>query len=428
MKKAKLFGTPLSFLASMMPARARLALLSWLTKHLYHAPGLVFPYSLSTPPKILIMLPEDPLAALHQISGCCALAAHFKNARITVLCQRLVTPFFRTLAGIQDFIEYDCSQRYLFSKEFVRIGKEAGGEHYDVCIMLDHSPHMAFLHICGRSAAPVRIGFAETGPGTGGYPFLNMQVRPSPQCTYSTDQGLLLVSTLGVRAQKKTRWIVAKESIAEVSMLLSEMKVDPSSRLIGIDAGFFMSTFGAQWAQSLIDTLKDVSFDKPQDLSRGTLKDVSFDKPQDLSRGTLKDVSFDKPQDLSRGTLKDLRQQNVRNAYYLFCYEEPDEKTAAWLGRQDLPVFSNLPASRCAALIYKSEFIVAGATVLFELADALRKPVVGIFSDSQFDAYCRESDTTHGIRYADAKRPDPGVIDAIGKLVAASLTRPFDVP
>jgi hypothetical protein len=278
--------------------------------------------------------------------------------------------------------------------------------------MLDHSPHMALRYLCGQSAAPVRIGFTETGRDPGGYPFLNMQVRPSPQCSYLTDQGLLLVSTLGVRAQKKTRWSVAKESIAEITMLLSEMKVDPSSRLIGIDAGFFMNTFGAQWAQSLIDTLKDVSFDKPQDLSRGTLKDVSFDKPQDLSRDTL----------------KDLRQQNVRNACYLFCYEEPQEKTAAWLGRQDLPVFSNLPASRCAALIYKSEFIVAGATVLFELADALRKPVVGIFTDSQFDAYCRESETTHGIRYADAKRPDQSVIDAIGKLVAASLTRPFDVP
>ena len=357
----------------MLPGPARVSLLSWLVKHRYDAPGIVFPYQFSTPPKILVILPEDPLAALHQVSGIVALAACFRDARITVLCQRRVTPFFRMLTAVNDFIEYDCRQRYLFSKDFIRIGKAVSGGHYDMCVMLDHDPHMALLYLCGRSAAAVRIGFAEACGGTGGYPFLNMQVKPSQKHAYSTDQGLLLASVLGAPAQKKTRWTVAKESVAEVNLLLGEMKVDPSSRLIGIDAGYFLRAFGAQWTQSLIDTLKE-------------------------------------------------------RACYLFSYEEPEEKTSEWLGRHGLPVFSNLPASRCAALIYKSEFVVAGATVLFELADVLRKPVIGILSDSQYDAYCRESETTRGLRYADAKRPDQSVIDAVGQYISASTARSTDVP
>jgi ADP-heptose:LPS heptosyltransferase len=385
MKKAKVFGSPLSFLSSMLPGSARLSLLSWLVQRRYDAPGIVFPFGFSTPPKILVLLPEDPLAALHQVSGLVALAARFRDARITVLCQRLVTPFFRMLTAVNDFIEYDCRQRYLFSKDFTRIGKAINNERYDMCVMLDNDPPMALLYLCGQSAAAVRIGFAETGGVGSGYPFLNMQVKPSQRCAYSTDRGLLLASMLGAQVQTKMRWSVAKDSIAEVNLLLGEMKIDPSSRLVGIDAGYFLRVFGAQWTQSLIEKLQDLWRDKSSSVPATT-----------------------------------------RWTCYLFSYEEPDEKTSEWLGRHGLPVFSNLTASRCAALVNKSGFVVAGATVLFELADVLRRPVIGILTDSQFDAYCRESETTRGLRYS--KRPDQSTIDTVGNYFTASTARSAFVP
>jgi ADP-heptose:LPS heptosyltransferase len=371
MKKAKVFGNTLSVLSSLLPGPVRVSLLSWLVKRRYGVQGIVVPYGFSTPPAFLVILPEDPLAALHQVSGLAALAGNFRDARITVVCQRLVTPFFRMLTAVNDFIEYDCGQRYLFSTEFARIGKAVSGGRYDACVIFDRSPHPALLYLCGQSAASVRVGFAQAGD----YPFLNLRIRPSAKCAYSTDQGLLIATMLGAPAQKKIRWTVAKEAIAEVNLLLGEMKIDPSSRLIGIDAGYFFRTFGAQWTLSLVDSMR-----------------------------------------------------SDRRACYLFYYEEPDEKTSEWLGRQNLPVFSNLPASRCAALVYKSEFIVAGATVLFELADVLRRPVTGILTESQFDAYCRESETTRAIRYADSQRPDQGVIDAVGQHLAALQTRSAFVP
>jgi ADP-heptose:LPS heptosyltransferase len=363
MKKAKVFGNGISVLASMLPAATRQSLLSWLVHSRYSAPGLVFPFAFSAQPRLLVILPEDPLAALHQVSGIVALSAHFRGARITVVCQRLVTPFFRMLTAVQDFIEYDCDQRYLFSKEFSRIGKAVCGGQFEVCALLDQEPHPALLYLCGQSAAAVRIGFVAAG-GKGGYPFLNLQIRPSPERAYCTDRGLLLATTLGAPVQKKVRWTVAKESVAEVNLLLGEMNVDASSRLIGIDAGYFLRTFGMQWTQALVDKLR-----------------------------------------------------SARGVSYLFSYEEADEKSSGWLARQGLPVFSGLPASRCAALVHKSEFIVAGATVLFELADVLKKPVVGILTDSQCDAFCRESETTRALRYDN--RPDDSVIDEVHRRISA---------
>ena len=351
-----------SFLSSILPGPVRMSLLTWLVKRRHGTPGLVFPYGFSTPPKFLVILPEDPLAALHQVSGLVALAGHFRDAHITVVCQRLVTPFFRMLTAVDDFIEYDCRERYLFSKEFLRMGKAVAGMHFDACVMHDRSPHLALLYLCGQSASPVRIGLC----GAGEYPFLNLTVRPSPDRSYSTDLGLLLAAMLGAKAQNKIRWTVAKEALSEVNLLLGEMKVAPSSRLIGIDAGYFLQAFGEKWTQSLVDKLR-----------------------------------------------------NRQSTCYLFSHAEPDEKASEWLKRQDMPVFTNLAASRSAALVYKSEFIVAGATVLFELADVLHRPVIGILTEAQFGAFCRESETTRALRYADGKRPDQEVIDAVGRHITA---------
>jgi hypothetical protein len=253
--------------------------------------------------------------------------------------------------------------------------------------MFDHRPHIALLYLCGLSAASVRIGFADIDGGADAHPFLNLQIRPSSKHAYSTDQGLLLAAVLGAPARKKIRWTVSKDAVAEVNLLLREMKLDPSSRLIGVDAAYFLRIFGAQWTQSLIDKLKDLS------------RDSEKSEPGQF-----------------------------RRACYFFSYEEPDEKASEWLGKHNIPVFSNLPASRCAALVCKSEFIIAGATVLFELADVLHRPVIGILTESQSDAYCRESETMLVLRYADAKHPDQDIIDAVERHIIASQVRLPVVP
>jgi hypothetical protein len=110
--------------------------------------------------------------------------------------------------------------------------------------------------------------------------------------------------------------------------MLREMMVPAASRLVGIDGAYFFSRHGVQWTQSLVDMLQKKSF-----------------------------------------------------VCYLFSYDEPGSDAVAWAGQQKLPLFSNLPATRGAAIVYKSEFVIAGPTVLFELADLLGKPAVGVFEE-----------------------------------------------
>jgi ADP-heptose:LPS heptosyltransferase len=334
------------------------ALLRWRLERKYRATQLVFPHECGPSSRFLVIVPGAPVLALLQLPCVVSIAARFRGAHITVVCEKSVSPFFRTVLGIAEFIEYHAGEGYLFSKEFDRIGKAVSTGRFDVCIMLDHEPGLPLLYAAGQSAAAVRIGLS----GAGDYPFLNLHVKPSTSRTCLTDKGMLVAATLGVPLYPQSHWSVTKESVEEVALMLREMNVAPSSRLAGIDGQYYYEHHGRKWTRQLLDMLAT--------------------KPC---------------------------------VCYLFSYGAVRNDAREWAGRQNLPVFSDLPASRCAALIYKSEFVIAGPTVLFELADLLRKPAVGVFDDRESALFCRESDTTKGVRYV--KRPDDETIGSVEQCI-----------
>ncbi|HMD69312.1 MAG TPA: hypothetical protein VKF42_10575, partial [Chitinivibrionales bacterium] len=92
---------------------------------------------------------------------------------------------------------------------------------------------------------------------------------------------------------------------------------------------------------------------------------------------------------------------------------------AEWMARQGLPVLADLPVSRAAALLAMSKIVVGGRDVMFELADLLRTPAVGLFTGEEFNSLCRESETTKGLRIED--KPDEAVIASVAGMVDASL-------
>jgi ADP-heptose:LPS heptosyltransferase len=347
-----------SFLAGLLPSGLRLSLLKMLVKKATDGKRLAFPLAFSAPPRILVILPEDPLYALKQLSFLMSLIAHFKNGRFSVLCTGRVAPFFRIVNGISEFIEYDPQDRFLFSKEFDRIGKEIGGG-FDLCLLLERGPDISLQLIAGLTAATARIGYE----GCGDYPFLNVQVKPSPVRTFSAERSLPIASLLGAPYAAAMRLTVSKDTQREIGLMLSEMNIAPSSRIISIDGQYFFTHFGEAWTTALVQALAK--------------------KP------------------------------------FVCCIVAHDEVTARSqqvLASLKLPVFSPLPASRFAGLVHRSEFIIAGNTLLFELADLFKKPVAGVFEEQEYAASFRETDTTRGIRFV--KHPDTATIDSIVGLLA----------
>lgn len=346
----------------MLPARARLSFLGRTVERKYRAPQMVFPYDIGPSRRLLVILPADPLTALHQLTCVSSLTACIKGAHIAVMCEKRVTPFFKVLGGIEEFIEYDRDEQYLFSPAFDRIGKKVHAGMFDVCLMLDPAPDLALLYVAGQSAAALRVGLS----GAGVYPFLNLHVTPAAGRNHLTDRGILVASVLGVPRRERPGWSVAKESVGEMQTMLRELNIDPAAPLVGIDGPCLVGRIGKKWTQSLVDALRA--------------------KPC---------------------------------VCYFFAWGRPDADTSEWMARQGLPVFADLPVSRAAALLAASKIAVAGAGVMFELADLLRRPAVGLFTGEEFDSLCRESDTTKGLRIP--ARPDDTTIGSVIGMVDARL-------
>jgi hypothetical protein len=142
--------------------------------------------------------------------------------------------------------------------------------------------------------------------------------------------------------------------------MLGELKIPAAARLIGIDVGLFFQAFGQDWTEMLWDKLRD-------------------------------DKAF---------------------TFYWYVAEEPDEAMSGFLASvAGMPVFSGFSAPRSIALIAKSAGIVSGKSIFFELANMMRKPVVGIFEENERAVYCQGSATTKSVTFSVA--PDSGAIEKI---------------
>ena len=342
------------FTLRMIPKRWQNALLSWILRTWYKPPALVFPWNNPAIKKALIILPEDSVEAFHQINNYLQIASFYRKASFFLLCTETIGAFFKHIHPEATLHEYDPSKRFLFSRQMRTLGASFSKEEFDLCVVLEHAPDISMLFLAGQTSALIRAGYTEAGK----FPFLNMHVNLSKKQRYRAEQNSVMARALGASESIKMRWSVSRETLEEISHMLNELQLPSFSRLVGIDAELFYKAFGFDWIEMLCRRLRE--------------KEVSF---------------------------------------YLYAGEEPDETTSQFLSQIGFPVFSNLSAPRCAALIMQSAGVVSGKSIFFELANMLGKPVIGIFEEKECAVFCRESALTKAVSYS--TEPDSSVVEKV---------------
>lgn len=310
---------------------------------------------------ILIVLPEDSLEALYQIPTVVSIASSFNKRCVILLCEATVAPFFRRIQGVSSVEEYERSERYLFSEALGALSRELAESQIDICVFLERSPEISLLHLVGRIGAKVRMAYY----GAAAVPFFNVHVKPSRENTYMADRNILMAEVLGVRLHRDIRWSVSKNMLTEIAHMIHEAALPDGSPLAGIDVQFMYYSYGRVWTDALVDRM------------------TATGEP----------------------------------AWYLYVHGIPDQRFLKWLQSRDMPVFSSLSPSRVAALVYKSDLIVSGASTLFRLADLLRRPAIGVFEESVLRMYCRLTPRSVGIAYTGS--PDNQTIDRLCENVVA---------
>lgn len=354
MEKQKKSGTLGSFLARFLSKSARLSLVRALHARVLGTALVRFPPDPAVIRGVLVLLPESDLEALHHITNVVSLRQFFPNAAFTLLCIPRVAEFFRIIPNITTIIEYEIADRFLFSKPFTVLGKTLREGQYDVCVLLESHPDIALLNLIAETGAVWRIACADAAD----YPFANCRIRPAERWTYRADKNVAISRVLGAPMAKPLRWTVSKESMEEVRHLFNEQNITTKGPLCCIDAIALYEQCGAPWLDMLIGRLRTVDA-----------------------------------------------------ALFCVAARGADSGVLTWLSEHGVAIMPPLSVSRLAAVIQQSTFLVAGNSVMYQLGYLLQKPTTGIFSDEEYNAYCRESENCRGVGYRGI--PDEKTIEAV---------------
>lgn len=344
MKKQQVSQTYASRLFRFLPLKQQVSFVKWLLDRHFHSPLLCWPYDFSNAKKALFIMPEDPFDALNQISNFLALKAILKKASITMLCEEKVYLYLKNIADVDRTIQYAAGDRFMFSRFMRTLNAGLLKEAYDLCFMLDPSPDLSILYYAGRTRAPLRAGYC----GAAGFPFLNLHIKPSPVQVHLNDYYNSMARIFGAQSTPQPRWSVQREAIDEVGHLLHEYSLAQYPILVGVDAQCFLDKFGASWVKGLIESLK----------------------------------------------------ANAGWSLFVLADGEPDQKSVTCLRELGLPVLTNLPVSRWAALFYRTELVISGRTAFFELAALLQRPALGVFEEQEFDICCNPCRSVRGVSYS----------------------------
>ncbi|MBN2188653.1 MAG: hypothetical protein JW699_04305, partial [Chitinispirillaceae bacterium] len=135
-----------------------------------HLPPLSFPIDEAAVKRVLMILPPEPLAVLHQLKNIIALKAFFRNAETTLLVEASCMELAGMVEGIS-LIEYRREEKRLFSASFGVFNRTLAGAA-DVCCVLTDREDLPLFYLAGRTAAPVRAGYE----GAGRFPFINLHI------------------------------------------------------------------------------------------------------------------------------------------------------------------------------------------------------------------------------------------------------------
>jgi ADP-heptose:LPS heptosyltransferase len=333
------------YLSRLLPPRQRYELVRRRCARRYESSLLTFPLEFERVRSVLLVMPEDLLQALYQVETVMALMARFASAHLTFLCRHDVGEYFRAIATGASFVEFRPEERYLYSPVLARYGESLEHEHFDVCVLLERTADLALLHIVGKTGAPARVGYA----GCGGYPFVNHEVRPSPQHRSLVERNLALARAIGAPLPAGTRLTVPADAAAGVAQLLRELQVPPTAHLGLVDACHFVATQGPAWTAEL---------------------------------------------------LGQLRQQLPQLQWCCPALSATADAALTALRQQGAVVVPPLPVVRSAALVERCEVTLSGAAPLYRLACLQLRPCAGLFDQSQLDALFQPGEGRQPVAYS----------------------------
>jgi ADP-heptose:LPS heptosyltransferase len=338
------------YLMHALPSAQRRGVVrQWCRRRCGDAP-LRYPLDLEHVRSLLMVLPEDVLESLYQVDNVLSIKEHFSQASVTFLCNSDVAEYYHSIAADASFVEYNTAERYLFSKVLAYHEAALTRERFQLCFLLETAPDLALLDLIGRCGAPVRAGYEHAAE----YPFLNHVVRLPAQTGFLAHRYGALARSLGAQPARRSKLAVGRDAAEGVSLLLRDLRLDPSSTLLCIDSCGLERRYGRPWVEQLVVSLRDQT-------------DAVLCVP--AQHGT-------------------------------------DERALGWLSERGATVVPPLTVPRLAALIARSALVVSGEGPVLRLAALLDRRAAGVLPAATMGIHVPDGGTVTGVAFEELPNAD----------------------
>ena len=330
-------------------------LLSWYVGRKTTVAQVEMPLHLESATKVLCILPENALEALHQYRTIISLASAYPACSWEILGGAEITDYFSSVRGVSRCPSWDGRARQLFTPQFAQVVHQIHASGYNLCLLLDSNPSLCSLYMTQASGAPIRIGFRNAAE----FPFVNIAANPSAGRIYRTDRNLYLLEVLGVPVAKGIRFSVGKPTLNEVGLLVKEQISTVSQPMIGIDISWFYDVCGEGWTQSCITAARNIP----------------------------------------------------GHVVFGIASRPMSERMRLWCKNNQLPVCEGLSASRLAGLVVSCAVMMCGTSALYELTHLLHAAGIGLFETHDEPLYFKPASHVRAVSYCG--RPNGETIDGI---------------
>lgn len=366
-KKAKFYGLASRVFFNILGKTRSKTFLSYFYDRKFKKHTFSFPIDNSSIKEVLIILPDKKIEMLYQLKNLLSIISLFKNAIITVFCEKAVSSFVKMVLN-EKIVEFNKSSILEFGTELMAYNEKFKNA-FDICILLDRSPDLSILSLVAATNALIRAGYE----GAGEYPFLNLKTRSSQNDRYISDKNCLMTELFGGNCLP-LRISIPKKSLEEIDYLLKESHIDSNQGLVGIDALFFLKQFGDNWFNNFLKQLFQVY------------------------NGNL----------------------------YFYVSDLPTSTESAWFTNQEIPTFIELTPSKIAALIQRTDLVISGNTVFYGIATLVNMPAIGFFREDEIGNYCPNTNKLKGLIYN--QLPDDqsivNLLESVAKIPVKKIKSP----
>jgi ADP-heptose:LPS heptosyltransferase len=227
-------STPMNGTASQTRNQLMAGLISPVLERVVRSKPFTIPADLDDTSRVLVIDSGDLTEILFFSPVLNGLKTRYPGMRVTFLVREGNSELVRGMSQVSEMISYESEHLTLASTTYFSLLKRIRQRDFTAVILLGREFNFARSLLALMSNARIRIGFTQEIT----FPYINCELRYSPESRYEGDKSLTLLTGLGIHQEEPpVRWGPSEQDIRWARQMIHFRKPEKGKMLVAVDPG-----------------------------------------------------------------------------------------------------------------------------------------------------------------------------------------------